>query len=240
MRIAGQPTAPPWYLLCIEILGLLLIVPMVMFTSSIYGLGWAVGIGGLLAEERQRARYDLLCTLPGGPVAVNYGLCRAALHRSRALSRLSARDMWVGRTILIGVVGLFFINDSAIQNSATALLIVVLPGLILLSLVTHFDHVYSTVMSGLVGMLVPTYAANRGDAQLLAFLSFLLLQTVTYTATIMAVMLLFPLFFIAAHLIGLLLYVGLREGSVHLLWHLLAKRLDADSKELDFRAMRAL
>lgn len=237
--IAGQPSAPPWYIFGIEAIGLLLVVPMMIFTSSVYGIGWAVSISGALAEERQRERYDLLCMILGGTLAVNTGLCRACLHRNRTFSNMTSRETWLGRTIIAAAIGLYIINESLVQNDTLTLLLL-LSSLVLLALITYFDHMYSTVLCSLLGMLIPTYTRNRGDAQFMAFLSFLVLQILTYTLTLLAIMLLYPGFLIAAHLISLLLYVGLREGCVWLLWRLLAKRLGADSKELDFHMWSAV
>jgi hypothetical protein len=239
LRQSGQRA--PLLIVLIEMVAFLLVAPMLLFTSLIYSVGWTVGISSAIAGERARGSYDLLAVTPAGALAASWAIGIAFLHRSGNYQQINGRNAWAGRLMVIGLLYFaFVVSPRAAENVTIAPQLLTLGALAAALLI---DHLHCICLSVLVGLLVPTYSADTGSAQLFAFAGFLALRLAVYVlCAAVAFGVLPPLIVslrlheIVAHVAYLALCLGiffaLAEVMIWWLWRLVRERLNAEA-ELD-------
>jgi hypothetical protein len=232
--------AIPWYTWVAELIGVLLFVPMIVFTSAVYSMAWVVGISSTIAKERRQGTYDLLALAPGGPLGVSWAACMGCLYRNQIYRSINTRDAWIARLVIIGIL-LFAVTADSIPEFPTGGEIALgVAYLLAIGAAVYLDHIQSILLSGLTGMIAPTYTTDTFNAQLWGFAVFVGLQMTTYATTIVTAFVILPALLpgnsILTRLIELAvavgLFYGLREVMIAYLWRSLTARLNADPAEV--------
>lgn len=223
---------------------ILLLVAMISF-SSFYVVAWVMNIGVMITREYERGTYDPLCLTPPGAIGANWAICTACLHRDDALGWVNLmRQMMAGAllTILVLILMTTALKERTLDLSG---LLGILADVAMLSIASYFDHVQSTVLGSLVGMLVPTYSHNSLNVRVLSGVMFLTLQAITFGSTLVSATVILPGIFGALNTISwfadsgslfwsLLVFYLTREGIIVALWKALAYRLNANPAEFGF------
>lgn len=233
----GHPI--PWYTGLAELIGVLLFVPMIVFTSAVYSMGWVVGISSSIAKERRQGTYDLLALSPGGPLGINWAVCLGCLYRNQIYRSINTRDAWIARFVIISIL-LFTLSAPFLGSDASAgQMLVALVYVAAVIAIVYLDHIQSILLSSLTGMLTPTYTTEQFNAQLWAFSVFVGVQTASYVATLLVTFVIVPALLpegaaaqIIAVVIGVSVFYGLREAVIGQMWRLLKERLNVDSAEV--------
>ncbi len=237
-RTLGQPGPPmPWALGCAEIVGFILIAPMLLVMGPIYGLAWVVGISGNVVNTMSSGQYDLLALTPGGPLTMCWAIARATLDRNRTFANANALNTWAGRLMLIGVV--YFAVVQAPRARAGGRLDLPLIELAALIAFIAVDHVQAIVFAVLIGMAAPTLATDRSSVRTAAFAAYAGVQLGSYAATVIVTTMMLTVLDAAGLKAfpttalsltgGLVFFAGTREWLIHGLWRWLLDRLNADA-----------
>ncbi len=227
----------PWYLGCAEVIGFVLMAPMLLMMGPVYGLAWAVGISGNLAGALASGEYDLLALAPGGPLTVTWAIARATLDRNGTFANANARNTWAGRLMVVAIAYFALIHGPRAQ--AGDRLDIPLLELAALFAWIAIDHVQAIVLAALIGMIAPTAAPDRSSIRATALAGYLGVQLGSYLATILVIMVTAAMLdasgvtaFATTALAlagGLIFFAGAREWLIRGLWHGLLNRLNADA-----------
>src|SRR5262245_7081989 len=98
--VAQSDVSIPWYAGMVELAGMLTIVPIIFFTSAVYGIIWVVNISSLIARERQHDTFDVLSMLPAGALGTCWAICVACLQQNRNFANVSSSKTWKGRLVI--------------------------------------------------------------------------------------------------------------------------------------------
>lgn len=237
-RAISQSGPPmPWIMGCAEVIGFILIVPMVLLMGPVYGIAWAVGISGNIAAATSSGQYDLLALTPGGPLAVSWALARATLDRNGTFANASARNTWAGRSMIIAVI--YFAAVHAPRATAGQRIDLPLLELAVLFAFIAVDHVQAIVFALLIGIIAPTMATDRSSVRTTAFAGYVGVQLGSYLATILVIIAVWAVLdtsgvaaFATTALAltgGLVFFAGAREWLIRGLWRWLLDRLNADA-----------
>lgn len=230
------------------IVPLLFILPALFFiTGTLNGTSITVGISGHLARERQHKREILMGVTPSGISGMTWAICSGVYHRNSTLGKFRFtigsiyQAIYIGLVIINIILGghwlISMIRDQQLipadQTLTTALLF------LMGSIAFHADYIQSILMGTIIGMLVPTYIHNPSDARAISIGAFLTLQFLLYALVAMIVFLILPPLFdafnvssiVALSASSLIIFIGLREIALNLLWRYVAHRLELDHKE---------
>jgi hypothetical protein len=217
-----------------------LIIPIVI---TAYGVSYAVSIAGLISREREKQIYEMFCLTPPGPLGVNWQLATGRLHHEEELRRrhfLMILSILAGLAHLVLLATLTYQGTAKISITETALTLL---SNAILTATFYLDYIQSTVLSVLMGILVPTFPEARLSERLLSGAAFVLLQIASYLLIWLMLAgslrlvpdgMLFRWF--ANPLIPLgcaLLIFGLRAVSIQVMWRILLTRLNFNPSELD-------
>ncbi len=242
-RVVQAATLPiPMFADAAETLASLLVLPIVAFTGTVHGLGWAIAISCVIASEQERHTYDVLVLILCFMLGASWSLCSACLHRHRKFINISSLSALMGRIVILGIIFLAFIPIFAMTGAERTTVYLVY-GLTALGVMV-VDHAQSIVLSSLIGMLVPHYAFSRVEPALGALFICLALQVASYLSAALLTFLILPTFYavlgingiivdISVPLLGFGSFVLLREYLIRRLWAALMKQLNADTAEFD-------
>jgi hypothetical protein len=229
--------AVPWYVGCAELIGFILIAPMLLLMGPVYGVAWTVGISGNLAALMSHGEYDLLSLTPGGPLTVAWAIARATLDRNGTFANASARNTWAGRLMIVLLV--YFAAVISPRSRAGEPIAVPLLELAALMAFISVDHVQSIVFAVLIGMLAPTVATDRSSIRITALAGYVGVQLGSYLAALLIIVTFDTVLGAAgapellraalALVGGLLLFAVGREWLLHGLWRSVRDRLNADA-----------
>jgi hypothetical protein len=234
---AGRLPTPP-FTDAIETIASLLVLPIIFFTGAVHGIGWAISISCVIANEQRRDTYDVLGLLPGGRLGATWAFCTACLHRYRKFINLTSGNALMGRIIVIGMCLLGVSPVFIMRDGALVALFYVISALGVIII----DHGQAIVLSSLIGMVVPHHPITRAEPALGALLGCLLLQTLSYLGAALVTFWLVPTLYgmlgisgvvadISVPLLGLGSFIGLREFMIRQLWATLLRQLNADTDE---------
>jgi hypothetical protein len=220
-------------------IGAILVLLLIIFNGSLYGLGWALSIAGQIAVMREHGAWELLCITPPGTLGVVWAFAGGILHRDNRFRIRYDRH----RAILQAAFVILFIlwagmlvRDEMLRPSAV---VAAIAGLGALAAV-YVDYVHSITLGVLVGVLAASGTRTRFDAQVLALGGYLLAQTFVYVVAMIGLLLVvLPnlseggwLAHIALLVGWLALFAGLREAIIAGAWRLITTRLNIDPAEL--------
>ncbi len=243
-----------WTVLSIWI-PLILVITLVL-ANSVYSSIWAVNISSVIAEEHQQNRYDLLSMSPCGALGVSWAMGMGRLHRTGLFKWTQLLVRLATTILLITLVFTLFFSvfiaakndmppiDQLAQEANSELARSIIYG-IALNIAFYIDHVQSSILSSLIGIIASTSIRNHAEARMRALGGFLTAQIAVYTFSVLAVFYILPeicntlnLTVLATPLIfavlGLLVFYSIRETVIRITWQRLAAQLNADSAELDF------
>jgi hypothetical protein len=229
-----------------------LLLGLLILLNTVYALRWVLRISATIVAEKEQRRYDLLASLPIGLLGTSWAISTGCVHR-----RSSFR--WMPYLILLGtfsvgcMLSLFITMTVAIIEShalggqdAIGNLNLMQLGIMGLAsmIVFYFDHIYSILTAVLIGQIVTIDLNNSAEAQIRALLGFLALQFSLYVLIYGIVMVALPKIWVflgfsglgmiaSIAIIGIGLYILIRELLVKFLWQFLSQSLDADEKEID-------
>jgi hypothetical protein len=221
---------------------------LLILNGTVYSLIWSVRTSGLIAQEREHQTYDLYCMSPEGALGVNWAICTGFLHRNNRLEQIHGivRSL-LGIALVIILLIALVLAANADKPRATAfaqeesqrysLMLVHVATLICLIFI---DHVHSIVLSSLVGILVASYARGKIEAQIGTAGAYLTLQISAYALTWLIGFVMLPSLYnenatglaqIILAVIQVILFYGIREAMISVLWNKLSSRLNVTPAE---------
>jgi hypothetical protein len=237
----------PWYIGCVQWVGVALFLPVIAFAGLVYSLGWSVGISNLIAKERTQGTFDLLSLSPPGALGVSWAIAIGYLYHHRTFRNINMTDNLYPRVLMAGFViaGLGFIFDDILRDPVPVAGLLLVAMIVTVALALYADHVQSVVLALVIGMVSPGLAGNRLNAQLYAFTLFIAAQLATYLFTFMVGFVILGDVLRALNIEGegvkfavlavrLVLFVGIREVFIALLWRLVRQHVNADDDEVTF------
>jgi hypothetical protein len=223
-------------------------IPLVYIAlnGTLSGISWTSQIALDILHERERGTYQVLSTMPPGAAGTSWTLCAATLNRHGAFGSEDAERVWILRTMLaIAIVFALVIFASRPQNwdAANDQTMIGLASVMALLVAFRIDDIQSVVTSGLVGMLISTFALDAVDTRLWSVVAFLSAQVGGYALTWIAGFALLPAAFASLGLptfyteillvvARLVLFFAIREGINRALWAALARRFDTSAADL--------
>lgn len=240
-----------WVLL----LGLIVMIPVIPLTGTLYGLGMAVQVAGVIAREHEQGRYTLLAVTPLGVSGLNWSVCSAVYHRNRTIGQLrdTVRGLYM---VMFVVVGLFLfvsvLTELLITDAIPNPIILaealnaspfaqnsMLLGVFIAAL--YVDFIQSIVVGTICGMLTPLFARNATNARGGALGLYLMTQFVFYAAVGVVCLVVVPAGLTLLNMTNLLvlsfiqltIFVVSRELLIMGLWKRLSDEIGADIAELD-------
>ncbi len=221
---------------------------LLILNGTIYSLVWSVRTSGMIAQERERQTYDLYCMSPEGALGVNWAICIGFLHRDNRLEQIHGvvRSLLGIALVMIFLIALVLISNAGqqpttpfarqeVQRYSTMLVHVTT-----IICLIFIDHVHSIVLGCLVGILIASYARGRVEAQLGAAGVYLALQATAYALTWVVGFNILPgvydenangLAQISLAIAQVLVFYGVREAMIYMLWHKLSSRLNVSPTE---------
>lgn len=224
-----------------------LIVGLVLFTGTVYGLVWAVSIATMITRLRGEGKYDLLCLSPLSPFGINWTICTGFLHRNQLLTRITTQRTRAAQIALV-LPGAFIMPllISTVTNNTdfTAALLVTTLHICAITSAFQLDHIQSTVVGSLIGIHAPLHTLTALDARLLAGVGFLTLQLISYLLSAYIGFVLLPQLYLGLSINGVLMELTMpvlqlavfylsREVVILLLWQGLVRQLTASPAELE-------
>jgi hypothetical protein len=188
-------------------------LPLMLLSGTGYGLLWALGISGAIAQERRSGTYDLLCLTPEGSFGVNWAITIGCLHQGDALRQVISQEVWTIRLMLLIPLT---ITANLMLNRALTQSPVALLWMVALLLIFYLDHIQSIIIGALFGLMAPQAAALTGDSRLWALAGFLAAQAGSY-ALVLALTLLNPLGKLgpaASPLLAVVAFLLIREAII--------------------------
>jgi hypothetical protein len=224
---------------------ILLSMVFILFSSSLYVIGWIIDISVAIGREHERRTYELLCLPPSGSMGVNWAICTAGLNRSDALGWINlAHKLVSGLFLFILLLALMTIASRPDVFELFQFLGLVLD-IVALAAAAYCDHVQSIVLGSLIGMLVPTYSRYGFNLRIWPVGVFLTLKAVAFLAALFTRQTLIPGLYemfqltgwfaeISPPLLTLAVFYLMHEGFITTLWRTLAYRLNADPADFSF------
>jgi len=192
-----------------------------------------------------------LVALPIGMLGTSWAISTGCLHRRSSFRWLPYLMLMLAMTttitmIIMGLLTLFLLKLDSNAQAALANL-----NLLELAVLTvpfmfafYFDNLYSILTATLVGMVATVDINNSIDARLRAAIGFVSLQLALYTVLFAMLVVGLPRVFallglygvgmlIVEAVIGLTLFIGIREWLVRRMWHFLTYSFSAEANEIE-------
>lgn len=233
----------------VQWLGLLIIAAFILL-NSIYAARWAIRITTTILTEKESRRYDLLAALPTGLLGTSWALSTGAVHKRSSFRWLPyfvlvvVMITLVALGLLVTITLMLLEPISNTESMLAAHLDFIYMGIMAIPfvLIFYIDHLYSILTAVLVGQVVTVDAKYTAAGQTYGVLVFMALQVLIYALTFGVAVLFVPALFSSAGLSGLLplvmmsilgvfLFVLVREYTVQKLWQHLTTSLEADPQE---------
>ncbi|GAB5490727.1 MAG: hypothetical protein Phog2KO_09420 [Phototrophicaceae bacterium] len=237
-----------WAVIFKPVMGIILALFVAL--NSIYATRWVLRISRIILEEKQSRRFDLLASLPIGLLGTSWALSTGAVHQRSSFRWLPYLILMVVIIAFIALCGLITVTFALLEqlsNNEAALManldfvrigIQIIPFVILF----YIDHIYSILTAIILGQIATIDIANIAEGQVRALLGFLAIQVMTYLIafliSIVGLPYLFNLFgftgvghLVLSAVIGIAVFVSMREWTTYLLWSFLTHALEADVDE---------
>ena len=216
-----------------------------LFNGMVNGLFWALRISNGVAYEREQGRLELLWLSPPGALGATIAVCTGCLYRRDTFHqfRLQCKIiMWIA----LALGALLVVNVStAYATPYTSHQALAFINIVTLIAAIYADSIQAPILGSLVGMLVPTFTENRLDTRVWTASIYLLLHVVSIVFALLMGMVILPMFYrqfnlagwladISPPLVSLVSLYLFREAVINLVWHVLARQLNADPLEMRF------
>jgi hypothetical protein len=223
-----------------------LIIGILLFTGTVYGLVWAANISQIIARIRSDGKYDLLCLSPSGKLRISWAICTGYLYRNQLFTRIHGQRTRIVQGLLTipgALILPLFIGIAASRYTYVLLLLSTVVHIVTLALAFYIDYIQSAVMGSLIGMNVPNYTRSELDARLLAAGGFLAFQVSTYLIAWVIGFGVLSDIYVNLNIVGfaelslpfarLFVFYLSREAMIFALWYLLTWQLQAPINEVD-------
>jgi hypothetical protein len=232
------------------VLAAFLIVPVLLliftFNGLIYGLIWGIKISSAIARTYEASIFDVLSLSPAGALGATWAMGTGCLYRNRAFGDLNFPETWTIRLFVVIFASMALGTISGVRRANELVLPVLIYALVLIA-AFYIDDIQSIVLGSLVGMITPLYTRNRVDARLWTMGLYLLMQAMTYLSVLLVGFVFLPMLSariaitglhgdVVLPLLGFTVFYGIREVGIAVLWNHLARRLNADPRELGLDA----
>jgi hypothetical protein len=229
------------------IIGFVLGLVLVYFVIGGFFLGIAhsATIAYAIGDQTDQRSLDLLNVTPLGTFGVCWSIARGLIQaRGWFNEQASAHNVFqfIAGFVLFVVLGSFTRFPSPIPlESIQAFLVVATLIVVSFAAAIFIDFRFSIVSSILIGILAPTYANRREDAQTFAIIFFSAMQIAIYTISAIFYFVVAPtaLSFLSSDVAYVIiipistsvLFIALREGAIQWLWHTMLQRLETTPAE---------
>jgi hypothetical protein len=207
-------------------------IVMTIFSSG-YVVIWVMQIAGGIVREHEHGRYDLLCLSPYGALHTHLAIGAAYLHQQDALERISLLRLGLACLMFFMLLVATLVTATQVQSSVMPQCLTLILEIMLLAGCVYYDHIQTTVLGSLVGMLVPVYGKINRAAALAGSGLFLLLQSLTLLVTLVLLHV-FSQYFSGAFnptVLGLLVFFIPREIVIRGVWRTLVYALNAPAEQ---------
>jgi hypothetical protein len=242
-RAYAAPEQPaPWYIGCVQWAGIFLFLPIIALAALIYGVSWSVGIANLISKERAQETFALISLCPSGPLGMSWAT--GYLYHHRTFKNINAPGNLYSRVAVMAVfiVALGLLLDLQNALGSDHLLFALMLRIVVLAFALYVDHIQSLVLAGLSGITAGSLTSSRVNAQLYAFAVNIGIQLATYLATVAVGFSLLPAimnnllmhgWLAETFIVGarLLIFVGVREALIIVLWGIIRDQLNPDVME---------
>jgi hypothetical protein len=209
------------------------LLPFVIFGFGVYV---ATRISHVVFMEKQHATYDLLHLPPIPTIRTDWTLATGVLYRGHAFELLNNAVQFT----LLGAGIVVFIIIAIFWSTGYAIIVPELITMVVILALFYTGYIQSIVLSVILGLLVPQYAANVEQNTFNAAFAYIIVQCLTYLLALLISFGLLPLLYEQLHIqhqwadMSLLLWCsiliyGSREWAIVSLWRYLVYRLNSDA-----------
>jgi hypothetical protein len=224
---------------------------LVILLNTIYALRWTWRISGTIVAEKENSRYDLLAALPIGMLGTSWAISTGCLHRRSSFRWLPYLLLMLAitTTITMVIIGLLTLSllqvTSNVQSYLANINIVEIAVLIVpFMFAFYLDNLYSLLTATLIGIVATVDVKNSSDARLSAVIGFAALQLTVYAIIFTVLMIALPRLFAffgwsglftltIEAVVGLILFIAIREWFVRRLWQYLTRSFSAEANEVE-------
>ncbi len=158
----------------------LLLLLIVLVMNTVYGLFWSVNIRASIAQEQIKNTFELYGVLPASKLFASWAFCTGYLHRAtsflwtkflvRLIVTIALNTLTVGFLVSLLVISdRSYMPSAYIANVRVAYLNVFS---IAFFIAFYIDHVQSTILSSLLGMLSVVEDESARDSMIRALVVF--------------------------------------------------------------------
>ena len=225
-------------------------ITAIILLNTVYALRWALRISGTIVSEKESQRYDLLAALPIGMLGTSWAISTGCLHRRSSFRWLPYLMLMLAvmTTITMVIMGLLTtfvlstdLNTEALLANLNLLEIAILT--VPFTFGFYIDQLYSILIATLIGMVATIDVQNSTDARLRAAIIFATIQLAIYALLFTVLVVGLPRVFVffgfssvtmlmAESIIGLLLFIVIREWLVRRMWHYITTSFSAEENEV--------
>lgn len=215
--------------------------PTVLLATLFYSLTWVINIGGMLAEQREQRRYDLLYITPGGMIDVTWAVLVSCLRRDESFQRINAQNTWFARSFFFIVPAvcatalILPIMDISNPNLSAAFFLIYAFTLLL---ALYIDHIHTIVLASMIAVVVPTFIRKSSDARVVGPTLFIVMMVAFYALNLWLSFAILPAVYnrlgiqgwdalLSLPLLRLAIFYLTRELIISGLWHLFSARVEA-------------
>jgi hypothetical protein len=222
----------------------------IVLLNTVYALRWALRISGTIVSEKESQRYDLLAALPIGMLGTSWAISTGCLHRRSSFRWLPYLMLMLAlmTTITMVIMGLLTtfvlstdLNTEALLANLNLLEIAILT--VPFTFGFYLDQLYSILTATLIGMVATVDVKNSTDARLRAAIIFAAIQLLLYTLLFAVLVVGLPrvfaffgfssvLMLIVESIIGLVLFIAIREWLVQRMWQYITTSFSAEENEV--------
>jgi hypothetical protein len=209
------------------------LLPFVIFGFGVYV---ATRISHIVFMEKQHATYDLLHLPPIPTIRIDWTLATGVLYRGHVFELLNNAVQFT----LFGAGIVVFIIIAIFWATGNAIIVPELINIVVILALFYTGYIQSIVLSLILGLLVPQYAANVEQNTFNAAFAYIMIQCGTYLLALLLSFGLLPMLYNQLHIqhpwadMSLLLWCsiliyGSREWAIVSLWRYLVYRLNSDA-----------
>lgn len=221
---------------------------LVLLLDTYAGVVVTRGVTASMQRAHQRGLLALMGVAPSGQMGAVWAVMTRYLRRDQTLAGLHQAAAWLHTTWLFALlpftalVMITLCGSTSFNQTEFAVIfnqpLAVLNGAVIFG-VMIMDYLGALVAGALVGMIVPSYAGGRGETALLAPITFIGVQALTYALLLLVHIALVQLLSVTGWLSGwsssiafIVSFVVVREGTLWALCALLARRMNTSVRDV--------
>ncbi len=224
-----------------------LIVGLILFTGTVYGLVWSTSISIAINRLRGQGKYDLLRLSPLTPFGINWAICTGYLYRNQAFPRVNmqrTRATQIAMSLPGALIMPMLIGVASANSEFVSTMLITIIHILTIAGAFYIDFVQSIVTGTLIGIHIPIYTRTSLDSRLFSGATFLISQILTYLLAWIIGFNLLPQVYsdlkvaeltaeFTLPILRLLIFYLCHEVIILALWRILSQQLDISHNELD-------